>query len=837
MQGHHDLKLGGLFSKVAIYDIKIDQAYNDHAKITITGMVPAGDDDTYIKQALENKTIHVYQSGPEDGGEETVFRGRIKAAGAKLWRGVYYLELSGESNTCEIDIQKECQSFQDIGQTYDEVIQVEMEGVEGQYINDDPRKDEPIGKFTLQYFETRWMFVKRLLSRHNVGLVPDIESEEVAYWVDLPKGREPREFEDVPFSAYRTLGTAFDYKDNDKVEDADENDFFYYLIPNRIERYRLGDPVSFKGLQLRIIGIHSHLDAEKGVLYHDYTLTTENGAKQPLFYNEKIRGRSLEGSVIDRRKDFTKVHLFTIDEEQSVDKASWFRQPTYYTAGKDRGWCAMPELKDQLSLHFPTREENDCYLLDSTQVPYKQTNANVSSSSNSAKRGSGSKDDREIPASKFINAPNGQVLLLEDDLILFHSKANFSSLAFHEDYTDEKGKNLGITLRTEGDINWHAENITLGIIDGEISQKVSINSKAGIDFVCAMSSLIVDKKDGVHFSAPRVRLYPEIELMSASKTNELVILDEHVSEPTTEEEIRDIRAEIDALNNEWKKEVEKKNYTKAEELSQQIKKLRGELPQYSQKEFNEVCEALKLQNSDGELLSAAEKEKFYNICAANGIKSKESMALFLGSCKHENARGTAQDGGSGGGYLQLTSSDAHNKFLKSIGREDLMSSDFKQTQKIISEQFPMESAAWYWTNTSGKAVHYYDGNDYDSFCSINDFVDKTKPKPNEQQNEKRAADKMAGLSLVTGYAVKSWPSGISDEERYEAMWKIAKGNYSYKKDGQAIVVDEEGMNLTIPTPSGWYDRGEGREFRNGRQTDYDAAMKAANLPYYKKSVS
>lgn len=511
MQAHDNLFLDGFFSDVTLHDVHITQEYNEHARIHIKGHIPSTIGEKFILKTLENQALHLQQKASNtDTSPETIFRGIALKVQIHHTSDFYTIEIDGISFSYLLDIKISSQSYQNVHMSFDDVIQNQIAGLDVQYINADSQKDEKIAKFTLKYHESIWEFIRRLISRHFIGLVPDIKSEKIAFWINLPENKEIKTLSEGRFQSMRILSHGEMVTKNTWVSASTASDFFGYTFLNRLENFNIGDIIAFEGLNLHIIKINSRLDRDKAILFHDITAMIEAGCKQPLYYNGLIQGLSLEGSVIDRRKDFTKMHLFSIDEKQDTETATWFRQPTYYTAGKDRGWCAMPEINDQLSLHFPTVEENDCYLLDSTQVPYSQINANVSASSNSAKQKSGTKDDQKIPASKFIHAPNGQAMLLEDDLILFHSKENFSSLALHENHKDDKGKALGITMRTKGDISLESENIHIGVIE-DISKNVIIESQESIEFVCAMGSMIIDANDGVHFKAPKVRLYPEIE--------------------------------------------------------------------------------------------------------------------------------------------------------------------------------------------------------------------------------------------------------------------------------------------------------------------------------------
>ena len=525
MQSYDNLALTGIFAPVVLEDLKIQQKYNDHARIWIKGMVSFGMQDKLLLKALEGEEIGVEITGEEKS--ESLFYGIIEKATISHRSNVYHITIEGISRSKLLDIEKENKSFQNIEQSYDSIIQNRMENIDGQYINEDKRKDEPIARFTLQYLETRWEFIKRLVSRHNEGLIPDIKSKTLSYWIGMPSGRKTHKVEKTPCESIRMPRPVRVNLDNRRIEDSTENDFFAYKLLDRLEVYAIGDKVSFQGLTLRITEIESQLDSRDAVLRHNYTCIQETGCKQPLIYNEKIQGLSLEGNTIDRRKDFAKLHLFTIDQKQDVDTASWFRHCTYYTAGGDGGWCAMPEPMDQLSLHFPTIEENDCFLLDSTQVPYSSSiypnvNAVSKAGMNPYSPQSGTdKTQKTIVDSKFVIAPKGQNMILENDMIRFSSQEATSTLSLFTAHADATGTTLGIQLLTEGDLKLDrgddtVKNIRFGVPNtgnsSTPSQEVFFSSDKDVILVCEDSSIVLNHETGMtDYFATTIELLPPDE--------------------------------------------------------------------------------------------------------------------------------------------------------------------------------------------------------------------------------------------------------------------------------------------------------------------------------------
>lgn len=522
MQSYENINLIGIFESVKLEDLTIEQTYNDHATIWIRGMIPSGVKDKWMLQTLEVEEIGI-EIQTEDNSFP-LFYGILEKASIIHDGDVYHIEIYGVSKSKLLDIEKENCSFQNISQTYDEIIQNRMKDIDGQYINEDSQKDEAIGRFTLQYGETRWEFIKRLASRHGEGLISDVKSKSLSYWIGMPTNRKIHNLEKVSYESIRLPRQVRLALDNKRIVGNDENDFFMYRFLDQLEIYSLGDKIEFQGLILRIIKITSRLNTENAVLKHDYTCQIDGSYKQPLIYNEQIQGLSLEGYTIDRRKDFAKIHLFTIDSQQPIETASWFRHCTYYAAGGDGGWCAMPELGDQLSLHFPTIEENDCFLIDSTQISYEKSifpNVNATSKAGLSPYSPQSGNDKTqttVVDSKFVIAPKGQNMLLENDMIRLSSQDATSTLSLFTGHADASGTTLGIQLLTDSDLkldkgNDSVKNVTFGVPNTENSstptRELLFSSDKDVILSCEDSSIVLNHETGMtDYFATMIELLP-----------------------------------------------------------------------------------------------------------------------------------------------------------------------------------------------------------------------------------------------------------------------------------------------------------------------------------------
>ena len=481
---YENLRLDGMFSGLTIRNVTIDATYNDHARMSIEGTVSPGDSEQYLHKNLEDEKLTLVST--EEGGTKTIFCGAILDAKIRHAGGSYAVEIKAISHTYLLDIGKESRSYQDVAMTYDEVIDSELIGRNAVYINCDDERDMPISAFLLKYQETCWAFIQRVTSHHLHGLLPDMTHSKPAFWVGMPKDRKVHQMIELPDQIVQQPHNVLD------------SNVLQYALNNRLEHFDLGDLVAIQGREYRICKIHAHLDRQDAVMRFDYHLTSEKGCLQPRLANRNIQGLCLSSTVLDRRKDFVKVHLTTTDDAQEVDSASWFRLAAFYTAGSDRGWCAMPEIGDTLDLYFPTDNEDDSFLREAVCTSFSPLGNRVNSQ---AKTGLNpylpmmgtNRTASTIPAIKYIDVPNGQNILLNDDLVHFSSKDGFSTISLTSGHTDLMGGTLGLKLKTDGDLRLIGRDINLGTDETDV---LNLMSSKSIMFICEGSSIHMDHETG-----------------------------------------------------------------------------------------------------------------------------------------------------------------------------------------------------------------------------------------------------------------------------------------------------------------------------------------------------
>ncbi len=516
---HQNLRLTGIFKDIRIEDVEIRQAYNDHATIYLSGLIVHGDAEIFMLRELKDekiKLIATQESADSAGLAKTVFCGILLKTEISHAGGLYQIKLYGISHSYLLDIKKESRSYQNYRMTYDEIVQTQAEKYGAQVMNEDPSKDEALDKFMLQYRETSWAFLKRIVSHHHLGLLPGINKDLPAFHIGLPSGHKQNAIGDTSFSASFDIASSKEAIENNRLPEMPKFDQVCYKLSGMYIPYSLGDSIAFRNKPYRIVKIHSHLHINEGIMKNEYWIAPESGCMQPLLFNEGIRGLALQGEVIDRMKDFTKIHLFTIDQQQTTEEATWFRQSAFYTAGKDRGWCAMPELGDVLFLFCPSTDENESYLLCSKQAAYDALifpaigNLSKSGMNPCAPSIGQAKTEQNIVDSKFINAPNGQSMLLENDMVHLSSQGGTSALSIFTNHKDVSGATLGIQLNTHGDMILTSKNLfggETGYAEGANARKLTLNAKKHLILASEDSSVTLNQETGMaDFYATEVKL-------------------------------------------------------------------------------------------------------------------------------------------------------------------------------------------------------------------------------------------------------------------------------------------------------------------------------------------
>lgn len=350
------------FELLDILTLEINKVINDHATVQIVGRIKEELEDEYVEMAQTGKWLIVSAFDPMDG-ETIVFKGIIDQISIQVENRERKITINGISASCQMDMKKQRQTFQDANMTYQSLLAQLDKHYDKCLAYMSIGRETLLSDLIVQYDETDWQFLKRLAGHFNSFLVPDYKmGDGIKFYFGLPN----RAKEDIILDSYEMRKDLSEYrfKTAQDIQELRERDAIYYKFMSR-EIYELGSRITLNGRALIVAAIHSHYNHAQ--LEHHYTLKTESGLRQPKTYNALLTGASINGKVIDVQNDQVKVHT-EIDSSQPVNQAKWFPYSTVYSSPDGAGWYCMPEIGDQVRLYFPDSIEENAFVSSSVHL-------------------------------------------------------------------------------------------------------------------------------------------------------------------------------------------------------------------------------------------------------------------------------------------------------------------------------------------------------------------------------------------------------------------------------------------------------------------------------------
>jgi hypothetical protein len=245
-----------------------------------------------------------------------LFAGLIKEARVTYANGLYSLSADLVTGTYLLDMARVSRSFQDAGQTFEELFKDALERTPGAACLIKV-SDRPAGVPFIQHDETDWEFARRLASHLGSSLVADMAGGEPWFYLGLPWGRErgavgetfiEREIDWLSY--WRLGGESSGYT---------LRDFTCYYVESE-DIYGVGDTLLCKGESLRVCGYEAA--TRQSALIFRYQLGTPARLARRVIYNERLQGASFTGAVLETRREDIRIHL-DIDEGRP-DKSAYF---------------------------------------------------------------------------------------------------------------------------------------------------------------------------------------------------------------------------------------------------------------------------------------------------------------------------------------------------------------------------------------------------------------------------------------------------------------------------------------------------------------------------------
>ncbi|MCL2610825.1 MAG: hypothetical protein FWE02_04005 [Defluviitaleaceae bacterium] len=320
------------------YDIEIFHKVNEHAKLKVKALLKGErkELEKVIYNVKENDEIQVtIQNGEES---EILFTGIPVKADIQMIRQDVYLHLECYSGTYNMDMRESSRSFQDVSMQYSDMFKFVMGHYSSGASINAGAKGKAIERPVIQYKESDWAFLKRMASEVGTVLTADITSPNAKLWLGIPKSNKSV-----------TIGAEKPLRRTQAQSFLQEEHYFYETtIPN--EHIKIGDEVDVFSDIVIVTQATFKYSSKDGVLRNLYRL--EHPPKMKWYGNERVKGVSMEGKILDVKLDHVKIHL-DIDPSQLVSEAFWYP----CKAEANNVWYTMPHIGEKINLQISDLKE------------------------------------------------------------------------------------------------------------------------------------------------------------------------------------------------------------------------------------------------------------------------------------------------------------------------------------------------------------------------------------------------------------------------------------------------------------------------------------------------
>lgn len=355
-------------------EFQIKSEINEHGTLEMGAIIYEEDIEKYSHKITSLDPIKVVLT--EDETTTTLFQGLVFKLEIEVIGLVAYLTLKGISYSYLLDITMKERSFQDASMTYGDLVQSLLSDYSNMAFkfSDMQVEGSTLNKPYIQYGETNWTFLKRVMSKLNMGLVSPIELKGLKIWLDAPNEKALGDITNY-VQQYKVSRDFKQYKlmEENYKSDIMEIDYTAFSIKSSNIMF-VGSKVIFKHIKLYVKDIKIAFENEDIHFY--YTLVPLKGLYLPTIKPIVLKGVSLFGKVIGVKEHVVQVH-FNIDKEQPTKTAYWFPFATVSASKNNVGWYFMPEIGDGVRVYFEDGEEENGVATEAVPIEPKSNDPNI----------------------------------------------------------------------------------------------------------------------------------------------------------------------------------------------------------------------------------------------------------------------------------------------------------------------------------------------------------------------------------------------------------------------------------------------------------------------------
>lgn len=330
-----------------VFQLIIREEQGNHGRLSATAAAEEGAKDYLLYEESAGVALYVVR----DKALEPLFFGLLTSMNIKTSGKQCIVCLEAVTGSYQMDFFAQNRSFQDTALTSHELVEKVMEPYKEQSKVLFSIPDEELGQILVQYQETDWAFLNRILSKYGSAVCVDSAKPGIYLRAGLMDTHEDADWDQLPYTVMR----------NTAPTDTEKNlrGQLCYVVEAH-ELFPLGEKVHIHDQDLYIGKIERCI--RQGLLVNRYSLYFQEGLAAPLYYNPFLSGVSLNGAVEGVKRNTLQVKLET-DALTKCKKQYFFPFSTVAASPDGSGWYCMPKEGDRVRIFFPTDDESEGYAI------------------------------------------------------------------------------------------------------------------------------------------------------------------------------------------------------------------------------------------------------------------------------------------------------------------------------------------------------------------------------------------------------------------------------------------------------------------------------------------
>ena len=346
--GNLQLMLGETL--LSVYQLDIVEEPGKHSRMYADAQTQEGEKDYLLYEEYGSVALYA------DRGEEleSIFQGIVVRMEVKASGGRCEIHLEAVTRSYMMDLSVLDFTFQDTAMSSHQLYQSVM-----QFYPDSQAlffvPDAPLGQIAVQYQETDWAFLNRMLSHDGAGLYPDSTMPGICVRMGPADDFWETDWDMLSYTVMRDAAP--------EREEKDQKGQMCYIV-EAAEILPLGIQTVFHGQKLYIGRIYRHL--RNGILVNEYRLYFKEGLEIPRYNNPLLCGVSQYGTVTEVRRNQIRAALEN-DALIFCDDQYFYPYSTVAASPDGSGWYCMPKPGDPVRIFFPSEDEREGYAVSNIE--------------------------------------------------------------------------------------------------------------------------------------------------------------------------------------------------------------------------------------------------------------------------------------------------------------------------------------------------------------------------------------------------------------------------------------------------------------------------------------